>query len=273
MLIYCAKCEAQNSDQAPVCGECGNPLMSLAQRAPMPEDRSPKKPDRTTKLGGLIDKVANVVDDDDPTPARSLITIRGKPIWAAITLLAGALGGVALYLGSPSERVHLRDKQPPYTRGLGWSAARIKAVWGSQQGWVWYHNKPALSGEPGVVDLRARRSNGAQLQVVGQPNDVRLFTITQSIRLDGLEIDFNVKIAQWTRDLAAPIALVADIEPGSMSEWVHTAFWEYSRTLADEPHGDGESIESGEFKIQIGFFVTKDPSGFTALIGVSRRND
>lgn len=31
MLIYCAKCEAGNSDEAPFCAECGNPLMALAQ--------------------------------------------------------------------------------------------------------------------------------------------------------------------------------------------------------------------------------------------------
>ena len=32
MLIYCAKCEAANSDEAPVCGECGHPLAGPADR-------------------------------------------------------------------------------------------------------------------------------------------------------------------------------------------------------------------------------------------------
>ena len=39
MLIYCAKCEAANSDQAPVCGECGHSLM--AERVEPTEDPSP----------------------------------------------------------------------------------------------------------------------------------------------------------------------------------------------------------------------------------------
>lgn len=42
MVIYCAKCESPNSDQAPVCGKCGHPLAkskrdrSTAPPAPEP---------------------------------------------------------------------------------------------------------------------------------------------------------------------------------------------------------------------------------------------
>ncbi len=32
MTIYCAKCEAANSDKAPFCGECGHTLTSLAPK-------------------------------------------------------------------------------------------------------------------------------------------------------------------------------------------------------------------------------------------------
>ena len=37
MLIYCAKCEAANSDQATVCSECGHPLTTLAPTIPTVE--------------------------------------------------------------------------------------------------------------------------------------------------------------------------------------------------------------------------------------------
>ena len=30
MTIYCAKCEAENTDKAPFCGACGHPLIALA---------------------------------------------------------------------------------------------------------------------------------------------------------------------------------------------------------------------------------------------------
>ena len=40
MLIYCAKCEAANTDKAPFCGECGHALMKTGRPV---ADRQPKE--------------------------------------------------------------------------------------------------------------------------------------------------------------------------------------------------------------------------------------
>ena len=60
MMIYCAKCEAANSDQAPFCGQCFHPLKAITPLVPAFEP--------TTKPASLIDRAAISPDNDDPAP-------------------------------------------------------------------------------------------------------------------------------------------------------------------------------------------------------------
>lgn len=172
------------------------------------------------------------------------------------------------------KRTHWAERDPSYTRGIGWSAARIKNAWGKKEGWNWYHDEPALSGEPGVVDLRARRHDDrARLQVIGRPEDVRSFSVMSSIELDGLEDDTDVKVAQWSTDMATPVALIGGFEPATVSQWCRRAFGAYLENVESDPFGGDQSIQLGEFDISISFFLVSNPAGVTGSLGIYRRDD
>ena len=77
MLIYCAKCEAANSDQAPFCGGCGHPLMTLAR----PQVVAPPPPSRTPTVNVTLGRRFGPW------------SIVG---WLVVFVLTGGIGGCAL---------------------------------------------------------------------------------------------------------------------------------------------------------------------------------
>jgi len=155
-------------------------------------------------------------------------------------------------IGNPSANIPDYPLDSFYRSGLGWSLTDVQRKWSKKQGWNWYYKEPALSGEPGVIDCRAKYAygNNEEMQVVGIPEDLRAFSVRSSLQPHVDAFD-NAKVAAWSSNISSIAAEVAGADPKQVTEWFITEFSRFIARLADRasaaqtsPTGvvDGQSL-------------------------------
>jgi|GEM_PF-2275447 len=171
--------------------------------------------------------------------------------------------------GSPKVSASDAERETAKPTGLGWSLADVQRRWGDKDGWDWYHRQPALSGEPGVIDYRAKHADGRteQIQVVGIPDNLRCFQVLSTIKpLE--DASDPKKLAAWSLRATAMSAEVAGADPYVVAEWFITVFWQFIGRVTE--HHDivhGESRKFGQIQLDVMFILLK--TGSMSTVGVS----
>lgn len=186
-------------------------LLRRAAHGSLTDDHSP-----IAELDDLLDEAHS-----QPTPAPQasssserefhLVTIRGKPLWVALSFVVAGLGLLPFLLRDgettqppsvqPAEpTVALSPQQPTLTRdiasaqhptqdgtyrGIGWSLDQIVALWGAEGGW-YRHEKKRNEAGVGMQYTAGNIETPSVVYVVrGLPANVSSVVVAASLPLQG----------------------------------------------------------------------------------------
>ena len=223
---------------------------------PAPRNHSARPTDHTTE--GMFDMGGFERDRERRLGARR----------KRLLLWAGATAGVAIISLVVALPLIPSAGGPENATGIGWSLADVQRKWGDEEGWDWYHAEPALSGEPGVIDYRARHVEGRteQIQVVGTPDDLRSFLVVSSIEPFEDASDPE-KLGAWSLRASAMAAEVAGADSDDVAKWFVNVFSRFLNRVVD--HHELTRVESrtfGRVTLQVTFGGLK--TGFMSTVGV-----